>query len=568
MIAPVGAADASVTTCNLTGTGSITSAVATANSGGGTITYTLSCSTNFSSSSGLQITNNVTIDTNGFNVVYNGNSGSRRFFRVSGSGTLTINGGVTFQNGSITLSLLGGGAIHNAGSLNLSNVTFNNNRTAVWGGGAIFNTGTATINNVTFSNNASNIAGGGGAIANTGTLNISNSTFTDNSANIVGGGAIYNLNGNSTINDSTFTGNNGLGGGAITNVDSPMTINNSTFTNNNVDVSGGAVWNSFNGAIINNSTFTNNSADVSGGAIFNSNVVNIDASSFIDNSADFLGGAIENYGTVNATNSTFSGNSSATGGAIHNGFGTTNLTYVTLHGNMGTGGNVAVSDGTVNSTASIFSDGDCSGAIGDVIGNIQNNAAGCVGANTDPMLEPLTAGVHVPTNTAIEHTPPCSVGTDQLGNARPTGTNCTAGAVEIDDDAVVIIPEEPAAPIVLVIGCVFDTPNGVELADVPDDTYCRVLMRDGRVTDYHGAIPEVFINLGVIVAVDVYRLEGGRAVVEFPHYARVCLAGTGRYFYLDARTSPRAITEMPTEQHNGMTCAWIPATGTVILTER
>lgn len=118
----------------------------------------------------------------------------------------------------------------------------------------------------------------------------------------------------------------------------------------------------------------------------------------------------------------------------------------------------------------------------------------------------------------------------------------------------------------LVLGCTLDAPNGVTLADAPDNTYCRVLMRNGNVTEFSGAIPANLINLGVKLAVDVYRLEGGRSITEFPNYARVCLAGKGRLFYMDSRQAPRIPLELPTETVGDLTCGWIPAPGTLILT--
>jgi adhesin/invasin len=120
-------------------------------------------------------------------------------------------------------------------------------------------------------------------------------------------------------------------------------------------------------------------------------------------------------------------------------------------------------------------------------------------------------------------------------------------------------PQDPNA-----LGCVLT--SEVVAPGAPDNTYCRVLMRDGGVVSYSGAVPQNLIDLGVIFAVDVYRLNGGQAVTEFPAYTQICLSGAGRMFYLDARLSPRDIIEMPTEIVNGMTCAWIPATGTLVLT--
>ncbi|MCL4254231.1 MAG: hypothetical protein KJ043_10680 [Anaerolineae bacterium] len=111
-----------------------------------------------------------------------------------------------------------------------------------------------------------------------------------------------------------------------------------------------------------------------------------------------------------------------------------------------------------------------------------------------------------------------------------------------------------------------DASDGVEVANTPDDTYCRVLMRNGGVVSYSGAIPAELIGLGVILAVDVYRLEGGMSINTFPNYSRVCLAGQGRLFYMDSRNAPRVSIELATETEGNLTCGWIPAPGTLILT--
>ena len=116
-----------------------------------------------------------------------------------------------------------------------------------------------------------------------------------------------------------------------------------------------------------------------------------------------------------------------------------------------------------------------------------------------------------------------------------------------------------------VLGCALDSADGVEVANAPDNTYCRVLMRDGNVVQYPGAIPAELINLGVILAVDIYRLEGGQYINTFPDYARICLEGKGRYFFLDGRNAPRVAVEMPSEVVDYLTCAWVPAPGTAVL---
>jgi hypothetical protein len=142
----------------------------------------------------------------------------------------------------------------------------------------------------------------------------------------------------------------------------------------------------------------------------------------------------------------------------------------------------------------------------------------------------------------------------------PVGTvSCDATTGGGTGTTSVPAPQDPNA-----VGCVLT--SEVVAPGAPDNTYCRVLMRDGGVVSYSGAVPQNLVDLGVIFAVDVYRLEGGRAITTFPDYTQICLSGAGRMFYLDARLSPRDITEMSTETVDNMTCAWIPATGTLVLT--
>jgi hypothetical protein len=120
------------------------------------------------------------------------------------------------------------------------------------------------------------------------------------------------------------------------------------------------------------------------------------------------------------------------------------------------------------------------------------------------------------------------------------------------------------SPDLTALGCVLTV--DVDIFNAPDNTYCRLLMRDGAVVGYSGAIPAQLIGLGVRVAVDVYRMDGGRSITEFPNYVQICLAGVGRLFYMDARNAPRGIVEIASESVDGVTCGWIPAVGTLILT--
>ncbi|HRF95738.1 MAG TPA: hypothetical protein PLZ51_11110, partial [Aggregatilineales bacterium] len=142
---------------------------------------------------------------------------------------------------------------------------------------------------------------------------------------------------------------------------------------------------------------------------------------------------------------------------------------------------------------------------------------------------------------------------------------------ELNPPVVVVPPvtggTDPVVTSSPVIGCVLAPPSGLDITNAPDNTYCRSLMSNGAVVSYPGAIPQNLINAGVIYAIDIYRLEGGRSIATFPNYVQVCLAGVGRFVYMDATDAPRVAVEMPSTitADNAYTCAWIPNPGTVIL---
>lgn len=115
-------------------------------------------------------TSNLTIDGNG----------RSRNFEVNSNVSTTLSK-LSLVNGSAVV----GGAISNAGTVNLVDVTLSRN-TALMGGG-LANVGSAYVTNTTIDNNR---AINGGGINNIGYLNISNSTFSSNSASIDGGGCI------------------------------------------------------------------------------------------------------------------------------------------------------------------------------------------------------------------------------------------------------------------------------------------------------------------------------------------------------------------------------------------
>lgn len=258
-------------------------------------------------------------------------------FVVKPNTTLTLNNITldTIQHGSSW-----GGAMYNEGTLNLDNVTFNNNiaktKNAVGGGAmALVATGknpvSTTIKNSTFTNNSTETSNSaknnGGAIYVYGTsglvgdntLDISDSHFESNHTNKTGGAIGVNNQGPSNfkieIKDTTFTKNNSTGyGGAIdvtTGGTGNVTINldHATFNSNKSGSDGGAIAYEKGNITSNiiNSTFTNNTAN-NGGAIYNG-IKNLTISNTIfdgnKTNDGGKGGAIYNAGNISLNQTEF-----------------------------------------------------------------------------------------------------------------------------------------------------------------------------------------------------------------------------------------------------------------------
>ncbi len=118
------------------------------------------------------------------------------------------------------------------------------------------------------------------------------------------------------------------------------------------------------------------------------------------------------------------------------------------------------------------------------------------------------------------------------------------------------------------------TTNPIVRADVPVGTvtngwvYCRVIAQDGEFVGNQSEAalgnPDVLAQ-GVIHAVDIFGMSGGLGVADFNNPVNVCLQGSGRFLFLDARQSPRPVSQLPASSAGGYTCANIPSAGTVVL---
>jgi hypothetical protein len=206
----------------------------------------------------LVINHNLDIEGLGAgNLTVSGNNASR-VFDISGGPTVTI-AGLTIANGLAQGSGTGGGGILNepGATLNLSDLSFTNNRAHADVGGAIWNEpgATATVNACSFNNNVVVGFGGsaeGGAIDDDGTMSVASSTFTGNQAIGADGGVFANghagaigVDGTLSVTGCTFRGNQALAGavgngvtvlaqglgGAIDNFN-VLTVSNSVFADN------------------------------------------------------------------------------------------------------------------------------------------------------------------------------------------------------------------------------------------------------------------------------------------------------------------------------------------------
>lgn len=366
-----------------------------------------------------------------------------------------------------------GGAIGNAGLLDVANSTFTNN--SAKDGGAIDNSGTMNISGSSFSGNT---AERGGAIANYGTMNINSSTFSSNksegelvidrekagNSSVPNGGAITS-DGTLTINNSTFTNNSNnitvkdddkeaveviqsaIGGGALL-VSDTATITDSSFAGNNTNYSGGAILtNGSTKLSVKNGAFANNSAGINGGAI-SAGADNVAASllaptanveitdtDFANNTAGKYGGAIYySNGNFNTTDNptltinaqkqdvVFTNNKAEKGGDIYLNNSTANLNASNgkqIVFNSGVAGN-----GTINTTGTIVLNSEITPDGGNLLVNAKDNST--IKASVDEYINgiDLTLG-----NGATLDLMNGKLGTAKLNNLTSNGGN-----VKIDMD--------------------------------------------------------------------------------------------------------------------------------------
>lgn len=219
---------------------------------------------------------------------------AHRIFEISNGGELDLNlltvrhgncqGTCFYGNNNSDLGL--GGAIYNAGNLNITETDIIDNtaqqrggglysergtvkilrsrvdaNTATNDGGGIYNNGSGVLE-VTDATISGNRGRAGGGIATSGRLTLESSTVANNTGTGDGGG-ISNGN-NLTVNKSSFHGNTGVRGGGIAHGNGTATITNSTIFNNTASSKGGGIWN-FDDLSLKNVTVSGNGAPEGGG---------------------------------------------------------------------------------------------------------------------------------------------------------------------------------------------------------------------------------------------------------------------------------------------------------------
>lgn len=175
----------------------------------------------------------------------------RRPFTIERSGAVVEMNNLTIRGGNVTAG--GGGIRVQSATLNLTNVTVNNNISAPSG---------------------SFIEGGGGIYVSGGTLNVVNLRVAGNSvstSNSPGGGILVD-SGTLTMTSSTVSGNTALNapaaGGGLAMRGSTARIENSTVDNNQVNGDGGGLYFAGGGSLrMSNVTVSRNEAIETGGGL-------------------------------------------------------------------------------------------------------------------------------------------------------------------------------------------------------------------------------------------------------------------------------------------------------------
>ncbi len=224
----------------------------------GTYVLTGASGENAAATGDLDITADVAIDGVGIGVtIVDAGQLDRVFDVVGGSASIS---GMTMRNGRSDPN--DGGAVHNVGTLTLSDVAIEDSHGD--DGGAIANSGTATVLDSTLTQNSA--ADTGGAIVNHGTLTVRRTAVDTNTAPFGGGG--INSFGTLTISESLIAHNQSMSGnGAGLASFALATLTNVTISDNDAGTNGAGVA-SESSLVLSSVTIADNTANGVGSGLF------------------------------------------------------------------------------------------------------------------------------------------------------------------------------------------------------------------------------------------------------------------------------------------------------------
>jgi hypothetical protein len=364
----------------------------------------------------------ITINGNGDVVALAKGASAMRLIEVESSGSLTLND-VTLRGGDDESSF-GGGAVFNAGTLNLTDVTILRNRSS-YAGDDLLNDGTMTISGGTVTDDVEEITA---AVVSFGDLDVSGTAFTHD-----GEGAIEQFGGSVSVTDATFSFD--------------------------VQEVGAAIFTDTASAFVTDSTFTDNTS-LFGAAVAAADGTTVLVDDTVVHNYDYLGGALGADGsTLDVTDSTVADNLNAgdefPGSAVTSIDGATvNLAgdvlatkYADPLGECGTDGASSIVDGGYN-----FSDDSSCGftqSTSQVVSSLRHDFGTLANHGGPVETVPEQAGsptidVVPSTATDVNGLELCA-GTDARGVARPQ-TGCDAGSFQTVSTTTTIGLSKPTIP--------------------------------------------------------------------------------------------------------------------------
>ncbi len=146
---------------------------------------------------------------------------------------------------------------------------------------------------------------------------------------------------------------------------------------------------------------------------------------------------------------------------------------------------------------------------------------------------------------------------DQIGNPRPSGSGCDAGAFEYQHPLIKASALLSAAPVAGADGGAAKNPDTCGSLPAHIQVQTTTAGANCQVVGAAGIGIQSVIDVGFVAAVDVWGWLGAGA--------KVCIAGTGSITFIDAANAPKFPGSLPASYANGMTCAELTTPGTVIL---